>query len=77
MVTGAGMYLTKHSLGIYGGEEPRKPWDRHRLFAMETEEFVSNKGFVCKGGDGPNKMRFSVVHRGHIVIFATPVRFPG
>ena len=28
LVTGVGMYLTKHSIGIYGGTEPDKPWNR-------------------------------------------------
>jgi acetyl-CoA C-acetyltransferase len=123
LVTGVGMYLTKHSLGIYGGREPREPWDRasmppiqeridgmesprvclqpegpvvvetytvvhdrenqpqlsvvigrlengERCFAqtdedrdlltaMEEEEFVGRKGFVHKGGDGPNRIRFA------------------
>jgi acetyl-CoA C-acetyltransferase len=122
LVTGVGMYLTKHSVGIYGGREPAKPWnrdqlcpiqekidgmespelclapegpavvetytvihdrrdeaecsvviarlesgqrcfaqteeDRDLLIAMETEEFVGKKGFVRKGDDGPNRIRF-------------------
>jgi acetyl-CoA C-acetyltransferase len=123
LVTGVGMYLTKHSLGIYGGREPDKPWnreamapiqekidgmespsvclepegpavvetytvvhdrenqpaysvvvgrlesgercfaqtdaDRDLLIAMETEEFVGRQGYIRKGIDGPNRMRFS------------------
>jgi acetyl-CoA C-acetyltransferase len=123
LVTGVGMYLTKHSLGIYGGREPEKPWDRRTtapiqeridgmespalcldpegpgvvetytvvhdrenrpessvviarlengqrcfarteedpdlLVAMETEEFVGKRGFIRKGIDGPNRMRFA------------------
>jgi acetyl-CoA C-acetyltransferase len=122
LVTGVGMYLTKHSIGIYGGREPDKPWnrdqldpiqekidgmespdlclepegpaavetytvihdrenqpecsviiarlengqrcfaqtdeDRDLLIAMERSEFVGGKGFIRKGGDGPNRMRF-------------------
>lgn len=123
LVTGVGLYLTKHSLGIYGGREPRRPWDRGRLetiqenidsmespglclapegpvfvetytvihdregrpvesvvmarlengerclcqtepddrellAAMEREEFVGRKGWVCRGEEGPNRIRF-------------------
>jgi len=122
LVTGVGMYLTKHSLGIYGGREPERPWsrkwmapiqeringmespdlclhpegpaavetytvvhdrenqpehsvviarlengqrcfaqtdeDRDLLIAMEREEFVGKKGFIRKGIDGPNRIRF-------------------
>jgi acetyl-CoA C-acetyltransferase len=123
LVTGVGMYLTKHSLGIYGGKEPEQLWnresmapiqeridgmespdvcldpegpalvetytvihdrenepecsvviarlesgercfaqteeDRDLLLAMEAQEFVGKKGFVRKGIDGPNRMRFA------------------
>ena len=122
LVTGVGMYLTKHSLGIYGGREPEEPWnrdqldpiqekidrmespdlclvpegpavvetytvvhdrtnepeysvviarlengercfaqtdeDRDLLLAMESEEFVGKKGFIRKGDDAPNRIRF-------------------
>jgi acetyl-CoA C-acetyltransferase len=122
LVTGVGMYLTKHSLGIYGGREPDVPWNRESfapiqeridgmespdlcldpegpavvetytvihdrenrpessvviarlesgercfaqtdedcdlLIAMENEEFVGKKGFIRKGDDGPNRIRF-------------------
>lgn len=122
LVTGVGMYLTKHSLGIYGGREPEEPWnrdqldliqekidrmespdlclepegpavvetytvvhdrtnepeysvviarlesgercfaqtdeDRDLLLAMESEEFVGKKGFIRKGVDAPNRMKF-------------------
>ena len=122
LVTGVGMYLTKHSLGIYGGREPENPWnrdqldpiqekidrmespdvclepegpavvetytvvhdrenepeysvviarlesgercfaqtdrDRDLLIAMETEEFIGKKGFIRKGDDSPNEMKF-------------------
>jgi acetyl-CoA C-acetyltransferase len=30
--------------------------DRDLLMAMEREEFVGKKGFICKGIDGPNRM---------------------
>jgi acetyl-CoA C-acetyltransferase len=123
LVTGVGMYLTKHSIGIYGGREPDKPWnrdaldpiqekidgmespelcldpegpavvetytvthdrrnepqhsvviarlengqrcfaqtdeDRELLLAMERSEFIGKKGFIRKGDDGPNRIRFS------------------
>lgn len=45
LVTGVGMYLTKHSVGIYGGREPERPWNRSggkdiqvRIDAMEGPE---------------------------------------
>lgn len=56
LVTGVGLYLTKHSLGIYGGREPERPWKRPRgdfvqarIDAMESPELClrpEGKAFV-------------------------------
>jgi acetyl-CoA C-acetyltransferase len=35
LITGNGWYLTKHSTGIYSGIEPKRPWDRKTMKAIQ------------------------------------------
>lgn len=43
MVTGVGWFLTKHSVGIYSGTEPEKPWGREprKLIQARIDELES------------------------------------
>lgn len=43
MVTGVGYFLTKHSVGIYSGTEPEKPWGREpkKLVQARIDELES------------------------------------
>ncbi len=63
LVTGVGMYLTKHSVGIYGGREPERPWDRRRLGPIqETIDGLESPG-LCLEPEGPAFVEtYTVVH---------------
>jgi acetyl-CoA C-acetyltransferase len=63
LVTGVGMYLTKHSLGIYGGREPEKPWNRGQLDPIQEKIDRMESPDLCLEPEGPAVVEtYTVIH---------------
>jgi acetyl-CoA C-acetyltransferase len=63
LVTGVGLYLTKHSLGIYGGREPKKPWNRHQLGPIQETIDRLESPNLCLHPEGAASVEtYTVVH---------------
>jgi acetyl-CoA C-acetyltransferase len=63
LVTGVGLYLTKHSLGIYGGREPARPWYRGRTESIQTKIDGLESPELCLQPEGPATVEtYTVVH---------------
>jgi acetyl-CoA C-acetyltransferase len=63
LVTGVGMYLTKHSLGIYGGREPDEPWNRESLPPVQEKIDGMESPDVCLHPEGPAVVEtYTVIH---------------
>lgn len=63
LVTGVGMYLTKHSIGIYGGAEPDKPWNRDQLDPIQKKIDGMESPELCLDPEGPAVVEtYTVVH---------------
>jgi acetyl-CoA C-acetyltransferase len=63
LVTGVGMYLTKHSLGIYGGRKPERPWNRDRLENIQEKIDRMENPELCLDPEGPATVEtYTVVH---------------
>ena len=63
LVTGVGMYLTKHSLGIYGGREPDEPWNRQSLPPIQEKIDGMESPELCLEPEGPAEVEtYTVVH---------------
>ena len=57
------MYLTKHSLGIYGGREPDKPWNRDQLDPIQEKIDRMESPDLCLEPEGPAVVEtYTVVH---------------
>jgi acetyl-CoA C-acetyltransferase len=63
LVTGVGMYLTKHSLGIYGGREPEEPWNRGSLPPIQERIDGMESPELCLSPEGPAVVEtYTVTH---------------
>jgi acetyl-CoA C-acetyltransferase len=63
LVTGVGLYLTKHSLGIYGGREPERPWKRARGDSVQTKIDAMESPELCLRPEGKAFVEtYTVVH---------------
>lgn len=63
LVTAVGLYLTKHALGIYGGREPEKPWDRGSLGPVQERIDGQTGPELCTKPKGKATVEtYTVVH---------------
>ncbi len=63
LVTGVGMYLTKHSMGIYGAKEPAVPWNRDRLGPIQEKIDAEESPELCLEPEGAAVVEtFTVIH---------------
>ena len=63
LITGVGWYLSKHSTGIYSGIEPKRPWDRTTMRAMQPELDAMPSPEFCKRPQGEVTIEtYAVLH---------------
>jgi acetyl-CoA C-acetyltransferase len=63
LVTGVGLYLTKHSLGIYGGSEPEGPWNRDHLENIQEKIDGMESPELCLAPEGSATVEtYTVTH---------------
>lgn len=63
LITGVGWYLTKHSVGIYSGLEPKHPWNRKKMAAIQPQIDAMSTPAFCEKPRGRSKIEtYTVLH---------------
>lgn len=63
LVSGVGWYMSKHSLGLYGGQPPRGGWRRADPAALQAEIDRVPAVAVAQEADGPGRIEsYTVMH---------------
>lgn len=63
LVSGVGWYMSKHSLGLYGGQPPRGGWRRADPAALQAEIGRIPGVAVAEEADGPGRIEsYTVMH---------------
>ena len=63
LVTGIGWFLTKHTVGIYSGIEPKTPWHREPSDAIQARIEAMESPALCTNPNGPATIEtYTVMH---------------
>lgn len=63
LITGVGQFLTKHSAGIYSGQEPKHPWNRQRIKPIQPRVDAMISPALCEKPHGRMAIEtYTVLH---------------